>query len=59
MAKFTKMAIMMCFMQLLEEKQIDKITVKDICESCEINRNTFDNTIDAMIQSCKNENQTY
>ncbi len=51
MAKFTKMAIMMCFMQLLEEKQIDKITVKDICESCEINRNTFDNTIDAMIQS--------
>lgn len=41
MAKFTKKAIMMCFIQLLEEKQIDKITVKDICENCEINRNTF------------------
>lgn len=40
-AKFTKKAIMMCFMELLEEKQIDKITVKDICENCEINRNTF------------------
>lgn len=41
MAKFTKKAIMFSFMELLEERQLDKITVKDICEACEINRNTF------------------
>jgi len=28
-------------LKLLQEKSIDKITVKDICEMCEINRNTF------------------
>ena len=32
---------MLCLLKLLEEKSIDKITVKDICERCEINRNTF------------------
>ena len=41
MAKFTRQAIMHCLLKLLEEKSIDKITVKDICEQCEINRNTF------------------
>lgn len=41
MAKFTRQAIMLCLLKLLEEKSIDKITVKDICERCEINRNTF------------------
>ena len=41
MAKFTRQAIMFCLLKLLEEKSIDKITVKDICEACEINRNTF------------------
>ena len=41
MAKFTKQAIMNCLLELLNTKQLDKITVKDICEICEINRNTF------------------
>ena len=41
MAKFTRQAIMLCLLRLLEEKSIDKITVRDICERCEINRNTF------------------
>lgn len=41
MAKFTQRAIMLSLLKLLEERSIDKITVKDICEMCEINRNTF------------------
>lgn len=41
MSKFTKKAIMHEFMKILEEKSLDKITVKDICERSEINRNTF------------------
>jgi len=41
MAKFTQQAIMFSLLKLLQEKTIDKITVKDICERCEINRNTF------------------
>ena len=41
MAKYTQQAIMYSLLKLLQEKPIDKITVKDICELCEINRNTF------------------
>lgn len=41
MAKFTRQAIIYSLLKLLQEKSIDKITVKDICELCEINRNTF------------------
>ena len=41
MAKFTRQAIMYSLLKLLQEKSIDKISVKDICELCEINRNTF------------------
>ena len=41
MAKFTRQAIMYSLLKILQEKSIDKITVKDICELCEINRNTF------------------
>lgn len=37
----TKNAIIEAFWQLLEEKPYNKITVKDIVDSCEINRNTF------------------
>ena len=40
------------FMKILEEKSLDKITVKDICERSEINRNTFyyyfDNVYDVL-----------
>ena len=41
MAQFTKKAIRKTFMELLEEKPLDKITVKDIVERCDINRGTF------------------
>ena len=41
MAKFTKQAIVSGFLQILRTKSFDKITIKDICELCEINRNTF------------------
>lgn len=37
----TKNAIIDVFWQLLEEKPYSKITVKDIVDRCQINRNTF------------------
>lgn len=41
MANFTRKAIMESLIKLLNEKTLDKITVKDIVEDCGINRNTF------------------
>lgn len=41
MAQFTKRAIIAGFMELLNERPFDKITVVDVAERCEINRNTF------------------
>ncbi len=41
MAKQTKTVIIDTFLKLLEITSFDKITVKDICSKCEINRNTF------------------
>ena len=41
MAKQTQKFIMSTFMQLLENESLDKITVRDIVEESEINRNTF------------------
>lgn len=37
----TKSAIMSSLVKLLNEKPLDKITVKDIVEDCGVNRNTF------------------
>lgn len=37
----TEMAIIDSFWQLLEEKPYNKITVKNIVEHCQVNRNTF------------------
>ena len=37
----TKRAIQNAFLELLNEKPLGKITVKDVSERCEINRNTF------------------
>lgn len=37
----TKKAIMDVFWQLLEEKPYSKITVQNIVERCQVNRNTF------------------
>ena len=41
MAQFTKKAIMQCFIQMLNESPMDKISVVDIAERCGINRNTL------------------
>lgn len=41
MQKDTKRAISRTFVELLEKKPFDKITIKDIVETCGINRNTF------------------
>ncbi len=41
MANFTERAIKETFLKLLNEKPVNKITVKDISQTCGINRNTF------------------
>lgn len=41
MADFTKKAIRSAFLTLLEEKPLKQISVRDIVETCGINRNTF------------------
>ena len=41
--RYTKMIIKEHFFNLLQEKPITKITVKELCELCEINRATFYN----------------
>ena len=41
MTKLTKKAIKSSFLDILKTKSLDKVTVKDLVESCEINRNTF------------------
>ena len=41
MANFTKIAIKAAFIQLLNERPMNKITVKDITDSCGVNRNSF------------------
>lgn len=41
MSSFTRKAIMDSCIRLLEERPVDKLTVKDIVEDCGINRNTF------------------
>ncbi|MBU3110035.1 TetR/AcrR family transcriptional regulator [Clostridium lacusfryxellense] len=43
MKKNAKAAIIDSFKQLLNNKSIDKITVKGICEHCDVNRQTFYN----------------
>ncbi len=41
MANFTKQAIKISFVKLLNEKAFNKISVRDIVEDCGINRNSF------------------
>ena len=41
MANFTKKAIKETFVSLLDERPLNRITVKDIVETCGINRNSF------------------
>lgn len=41
MTSLTKNAIKNSFLKLLNDKQLNKITVKDIVEDCGINRNSF------------------
>lgn len=39
--KYTKKIIRDCFFNLLKEKPLNRITVKEICEQADINRTTF------------------
>lgn len=39
--KYTKMVLKDSFINLLEEKDISKITIKEICEDADVNRATF------------------
>ncbi|WP_101696290.1 TetR-like C-terminal domain-containing protein [Clostridium minihomine] len=39
--QYTKKMIRQVFVQMLNKRPLNKITVKDIAEACEINRNTF------------------
>ncbi len=41
MSSLTRMAIINAFAELAAEKTIDKITVKDITDRCQVSRNTF------------------
>lgn len=41
MPSLTRKAIISAFLQLLDERPLSKITVKDIVDRCGINRNTF------------------
>ena len=41
MAQYTRRAIMQSYLRLVRQKPLDKLTVKDIVEDCEITRNTF------------------
>ncbi len=41
MANFTKKALIESFLELIEKKPLNKITVKDITAHCQVNRNTF------------------
>ncbi len=44
--KYTKMVLKESFINLLEKKNISKISVKEICEDADINRTTFYNHYD-------------
>ena len=48
MAQQTKNAIRRAFIQLLNERSLDKISIKDIAEKGAVNRNTFYSTIPAI-----------
>lgn len=37
----TKQALAASFKRMLKKKPLDKITIKDICEGCDVNRQTF------------------
>ena len=56
--RYTKMIIQEVFLNLLEEKNVERITVKEICEKAKINRATFykyyDNAFD-LLEKLENE----
>lgn len=58
MANFTKKAIRDAFVQLLNERPLGQITVRDIVDTCGVNRNTFYyyfEDIPHLVQSIVNE----
>lgn len=70
MAQIMKETIIQTFIEMINEKPFDKITVKDIVEKCGINRNTFyyhfediydllHNVFEIRIEELKFKNITY
>ena len=58
MTSLTKGAIKQSFLKLLNQKPLSKITVKEIAEDCEINRNSFYyhyNDIPSLVEEILNE----
>ena len=47
----TRRAIQDAFLALLEERTLNRITVRDITDRCGINRNTFDRAIATTINT--------
>lgn len=39
--KYTKMVLRQALLEILQEKSIDQVTVKEICERADVNRSTF------------------
>ncbi|MGN0034460.1 MAG: TetR/AcrR family transcriptional regulator [Coriobacteriales bacterium] len=39
--KYTRMVLEQALAQLLEDKHLDKVTVKELCEKADVNRTTF------------------
>ena len=39
--KYTKMVLRQALLEILQEKPIDRVTVKEICDRADINRSTF------------------
>lgn len=39
--RYTKMVLRQALLQILQTKNIDKVTIKDICDKAEVNRGTF------------------
>lgn len=58
-AEITERAIREAFVEVLNEKPLSKITVRDIADRCGVNRNTFyyhyQDVLDLVEQLCENE----
>ena len=39
--RYTRMIIQTAFLEFLQQKPVNKITVREVCDKAEINRSTF------------------